>query len=80
MALTVIIHVQNEEAIVAEIDDLPDLAQQAILVSNPRRIDGKDLQYLAENVTQVIFPLSRINFIEIMPTREEEEIIGFVRE
>ena len=80
MALTVIIHVQNEEAIVAEIDDLPDLAQQAILVSNPRRIDGKDLQYLAENVTQVIFPISRINFIEIMPTREEEEIIGFVRE
>ena len=80
MSLTVIIHVQNEEAIVGEIDELPDLSQQGILVSNPRRLDGKDLHYLSENVTQVIFPFSRINFIEIMPTKEEEEIIGFVRE
>ena len=40
----------------------------------------KDLRYLAPNVTQVIWPLSRVTFIEIMPASEDEKIIGFVRE
>jgi len=31
-------------------------------------------------VSVVIFPMHRINFIELMPTGEEEEIISFVRE
>jgi hypothetical protein len=35
---------------------------------------------LAENVNTVIWPISRMNFIEILPTKEQEEIIGFVRE
>jgi hypothetical protein len=51
-----------------------------VTVNNPRRLDGKDLHYLAENVTSVIWPVARLNFIEIMPTREDEDIIGFVRE
>jgi hypothetical protein len=35
---------------------------------------------LDANVTQVIWPMTRINFIEIIPTGEEEEIVSFVRE
>jgi hypothetical protein len=31
-------------------------------------------------VTQVIWPLARITFIEIMPASDEEKIVGFVRE
>jgi hypothetical protein len=51
-----------------------------ITVTNPRRMDGKDLHYLTENVVTVMWPIHRLNFIEILPTKEEEEIIGFVRE
>ncbi len=80
MANTVIIHIQNEDPVVGEIEQLPSGSDLLITVSNPRRLDGKDLFFLAENVTTVIWPTSRINFIEIMPTKEEEEIIGFVRE
>jgi hypothetical protein len=80
MAHNIILHIQGEEPILAEVDEFPDPAAIMIKVNNPRRIDGKDLTYLAENVITVYYPAFRINFIEILPTREEEEIIGFVRE
>ena len=80
MSYTLVIHVTGEEAVVAEIDELPEPDATMITVKNPRRMDGKDLHYLDENVVTVIWPMSRINFIEILPTKEEEEIIGFVRE
>ena len=80
MSYTLVIHVSGEEAVVAEIDELPEPDATMITVKNPRRMDGKDLHYLDENVVTVIWPMSRINFIEILPTKEEEEIIGFVRE
>jgi hypothetical protein len=80
MSYTLVIHVSGEEAVVAETDELPEPDATLITVRNPRRMDGKDLHYLDENVVTVIWPMSRINFIEILPTKEEEEIIGFVRE
>lgn len=80
MAFTLILHVMNEEPVVGEVDDLPLPGDNLIAVRNPRRLDGKDLPYLADNVTTVYWPVLRLNFIEIMSGREEEEIIGFVRE
>jgi len=80
MAYTIVLHVSGEEAVVAEIDELPAIDATSVMVKNPRRMDGKDLHYLDENVVTVIWPMSRLNFIEILPTKEEEEIIGFVRE
>ena len=77
---TVLIHIMNEDPVVGEIDKLPDPVDTIITVKNPRRRDGKDLFYLEANVSTVIWPLHRLVLIEIMPTAEEEEIIGFVRE
>jgi hypothetical protein len=80
MSQTVVLHLQGEEPVVGEIEDFPKPTDRIIVVYNPRRLDGKDLHYLAENVNTVIWPMSRMNFIEILPTKEQEEIIGFVRE
>jgi hypothetical protein len=80
MAITIILHIQNEEAVVGEVEELPAPTDNMITLINPRRIDGKDLHYLSENVVTVIWPLHRITFIEVMPSKEEEEIFGFVRE
>lgn len=77
---TILIHIMNEDPILGEINELPAPTDQIITVRNPRRRDGKDLHYLQANVTEVIWPLMRIAFIEIIPGEEEEEIIGFVRE
>lgn len=80
MAITVLIHVSNEDPVVGEVEELPAPTDNSIAVNNPRRRDGKDLSYIEGNVVTVVWPLHRINFIEVMPTADEEKLIGFVRE
>ena len=77
---SVLIHINNEDPVLGEVDALPSPTDVTVMVKNPRRRDGKDLHYLEANVSTVIWPMNRINFIEIMPSGEEEEIISFVRE
>jgi hypothetical protein len=78
--ITVIVHINNEDPVMGEVDEIPKPEDQNILVKNPRRKDGKDVQYLEANVTQVIWPLHRITFIELIQDVKEDEIISFVRE
>ncbi len=80
MPYTIILHVLNADPVVGEVDDLPSPDDTLVMVHNPRRLDGKDIHYLSENVVTVYWPVERLNFIEIMAGKEEEEIIGFVRE
>ena len=80
MPFTIVLHIQNESPVVGEIEELPALTDQLIAINDPRTKEGKDLQYLDEGVVTVYWPVSRINFIEIVSGREEEEIISFVRE
>lgn len=76
----VIIHINNEDPVIGDIDELPSEQANVILVKNPTKKDGKDLHYLEANVTNVIWPMYRINFIEVLSTDTEDEIISFVRE
>ena len=80
MSISVIVHIANEDPVVGEIEQLPAPADQVIYVHNPRRKDGKDIHYLEAEVTTIIVPWHRINFIEVLPSAETEEIITFVRE
>jgi hypothetical protein len=80
MAITIQIHILNEEPIVAEVDSLPASQDTLLVIANPRLRDGKDLRYMAPNVTSLILPLARINFIQILPSGEEERVVGFVRD
>ena len=66
MAYTVIIHLAGENAVAGEVEDLPKPADTNITITNPRLRDGKDLHYLEHNVVKVIWPLSRINLIEVL--------------
>lgn len=77
---TILMHISNEDPVLGEIDHLPNVTDQIIKIKNPRRRDGKDLHYLQANVTEVIWPMSRVTFIEIIPGDQDEQIIGFVRE
>ena len=80
MSITIQLHILNEDPIVAEVDALPGPHDTLLVVSNPRLRDGKDLRYVAPNVTSIIFPMVRINFIQILPSGEEERVVGFVRD
>ena len=80
MAYGIILHVSGEIPIFGEVEELPKPSDMMIVVNNPRSREGKDLHYLQADVVQVIWPVSKLNFIEIMPSEDEEQIIGFVRE
>jgi len=77
---SLVIHLLNEDPVLGEVDELPQKSDSFILVKNPRRRDGKDLPYLDASVTNVIWPLARVSFIEILPGEKDEEIVSFVRE
>ncbi|MCI0710386.1 MAG: hypothetical protein L0154_09520 [Chloroflexi bacterium] len=77
---TVYIHINNEEAVMAEVDELPQSSDQFILALNPRKRDGKDLHYLMEGVSKVMIPWWRITFVEVIQTEQEEEVFTFIRE
>jgi hypothetical protein len=77
---SVIIHILNEDPIVGEVEELPSPTDSNISVRNPRRRDGKDLGYIDTEVSQVIWPINRVMFIEVLPGEEDEEVITFVRE
>ncbi|HAY84450.1 MAG TPA: hypothetical protein DCY42_05865 [Chloroflexi bacterium] len=81
MTINVILHISGEEPIVGEIDEMPIPSDNILIVKNPRKRDGKDLTYItADEVSFVIWPWDKVNFLEILPTEEEEDIISFVRE
>jgi hypothetical protein len=80
MAHTLLIHMENEEPFVAEVEELPQPADQIVICNNPRRRDGKDVgSFLPEAVT-VVIPVARLLFLEVLPTEVPEELVTFVRE
>jgi hypothetical protein len=80
MPHTVLIHVLNEEAVVGEIEDLPEPTDQVLIVSNVRYRDGRDVSYILPETNTVLYPWARIHCVEIMPGEEEEDIVTFIRE
>ncbi len=80
MPYTIILHIAGEASVAGEIDDLPKPTDSIIVVTHPRQKDGKDLHYIDQSVSKVIWPLAKVSFIEILENAEEEKIIGFVRE
>jgi hypothetical protein len=80
MSITLLLHINNEDPILCEVDRMPEPTDLIVIARNPRRRDGKDIISIQADVNTVIWPMSRMNFIEIMPTSEEEKVASFVRE
>jgi hypothetical protein len=78
--ITLVLHIQNSEPVVGEVENIPSPSDHLILLNNPRKMDGKDLAFLSENAVSILWPVERLNYIEILSGKEDEEIIGFVRE
>ncbi|MCF6278626.1 MAG: hypothetical protein L3J16_07760 [Anaerolineales bacterium] len=80
MPYTLILHIAGDVPIIGEVEELPAATDTLLLLSNPRTREGKDLHYIQANVVQVLWPIDKINFLEVMPSDEDDQIIGFVRE
>ena len=80
MPFTLVLHIQNSEPVVGEVENIPSPSDHLIIINNPRKVDGKDLAFLSEDTISVLWPVERLNYIEVLSGKEEDEIIGFVRE
>lgn len=74
------VHIANDDPIVLDVEQLPNPGDQFVIGTNPQRRDGKDVQYVLREVNQVIIPWWRINFIQVLPDEQSEDIMTFVRE
>lgn len=80
MAKTVVLHIMGEDPVLADLDQEPQPTDAYIRVSNLRKRDGKDVQYLTPGVQSVLFPWHRITFLELMVSEEERgSVIDFFR-
>ena len=78
--MEVIVHLHNEDPVLAEMESIPDPTHHSVVITNPRRRDGRPLHYVTEGATSFIFPWTRITFIEIMEEEEAKEVVEFFRE
>jgi hypothetical protein len=80
MAKTVVLHLMGEDPILADMEQEPQSSDAYVKVSNLRKRDGKDVNYLTAGVQSVIYPWHRITFLEIMVSEEERgSVIDFFR-
>lgn len=80
MARTIILHIVGEDPVMCELDQDPQPSDNYVAVSNLRRRDGKDVNYLSPGVTSVLFPWTRITFLEYLANEEDRgNVIDFFR-
>lgn len=80
MARSVIIHLVNEDPIVADMETLPTETATCVAFTNPRKRDGKTAQWVTPGATAFIIAMARINFIEVMTSDEErDKVVEFYR-
>lgn len=80
MRQLVLLHLIDEQLIFGEIDQLPNSADQFMIIHKPRQRDGTKLAFLQDNVPTILIPWHQIAYVQLLPGSGIEEVIGFVRE
>ncbi len=80
MPFTLFVHLTSEEPFLLDVEELPKPSDNLIIGRHPRRRDNKEVPYILSDVTTIILPWTRISFLEVMPTGEEEDIFKPFRE
>ena len=80
MRRPVLIHLIDEEFVLGEVDQLPNPADQFMIIHKPRQQDGTKLAYIQENVPTILIPWHQIIYVQLLPGSGIDEVIGFVRE
>jgi len=74
MSVAAIVHLLGEDAVLGDLDEVPDPRHNYVMLRNLRKKDGKQLSYVADGATAFLYAWNRISFIELMG-----EIPGTVR-
>jgi hypothetical protein len=65
MLRDVIVHLQNEQPLLADLPALPNAGDSCLVCTNLRGTDGKPPVFVGSSDSTFVFPLSHVRFIEI---------------
>ncbi len=70
--ITLLVHIQNQESVKMDVEDLPGPGDVNLIGKNPREKTDKEVGWVEDGVTTVMIPMWRITLIEVLPSLEEE--------
>lgn len=70
--LSLLLHIANSEPIKVDVDEMPTPQDVVVVGKNPRERSDKEMSIFDEGVITVIFPMHRINFIQVLPSPDDE--------
>ncbi len=68
---TLLVHINNENPIKLDVEELPGATDNAIVGKNPRARGDKELTQLEDGVSIMIIPWWRITYVEVLPDETE---------
>jgi hypothetical protein len=71
--ITLLLHIANSEPLKVDVEDMPQPGDNVVVGKNPREKSDKEITWIEDGVTTIIFPWWRITFIEVLPGAEEAE-------
>ena len=69
--ITLLIHVHNAEPFKLDVEELPQPSDNVIVGKNPRERTDREVDWIEDGVTTLIYPWWRITFIEVLPSAED---------
>ena len=70
--ITLLLHISNSDPIKLDVEEMPKPTDTMIIGKNPRERTEKEVAWIQEGVTTVIFPIWRIVSIELLPSAADE--------
>jgi hypothetical protein len=70
--ITLLVHINNQDSIKIDVDDIPQTTDNVLIGKNPRDKTDKELEWLEDGVTSIVFPWWRVTFIEVLPSPSDE--------
>jgi hypothetical protein len=70
--ISILVHISNADPVKIDVEEIPSPQDTCIIGKNPRERSDKEVTWIDEGVTTVIFPWWRINYIQVLPSGEEE--------
>lgn len=69
--ISILVHIANSEPVKLDVEDVPSPSDTSVIGKNPRTRADKELVGIDEGVTTIIYPMWRINYIQVLPSGEE---------
>ena len=67
MLRNAVIHISNEQPLLADLFELPNPTDVALRLTNLRALDGKKPIFIDDTKSIFLFPYHRVSFVEIPP-------------